>query len=325
MKILITGCAGFIGANFTKYWLDKYTEDAVIGVDCLTYAANLTALAELKIHSNFTFYKINICNRQAVEKIFEDETPDVVINFAAESHVDRSITDARAFVETNVLGTQTLLDTCLKYAVKRFHQISTDEVYGDLPLDTDEKFLENSPLKPSSPYSASKAAADLLVLSYYRTHGLSVSISRAANNYGKYQHTEKLIPKVIDFALKDKTFPIYGNGLNVRDWIHVDDHCRAIDTIVRNAPSGSIYNVGGDNLIPNLALVKEILRLLGKSDESITFVNDRQGHDRKYALNCDKLISELGWKSQVAFLDGLKDTILWYQNEAQRNKTNLKI
>jgi dTDP-glucose 4,6-dehydratase len=193
-------------------------------------------------------------------------------------------------------------------------------VYGDLPLDTDDAFLENSPLKPSSPYSASKAAADLLVLAYYRTHGLAVSISRSANNYGRYQHTEKLIPKVIEYAMSDKLFPIYGNGLNVRDWIHVGDHCRAIDLIVRNAPSGSIYNVGGGALLSNIELVKEILRRLGKSDDLITFVTDRQGHDRKYALNCNKLILELGWKPQVAFLDGLKDTILWYQNEAERNK-----
>ena len=315
MKILITGCAGFIGANFTKYWLGNYTEDTVVGVDYLTYAANLPALAELKTRDKFNFYKTNICDRQAVEKIFQNEAPDVVINFAAESHVDRSIADSRIFIETNVLGTQTLLDLCLQYGVKRFHQISTDEVYGDLPLDTDEVFTEDSPLKPSSPYSASKAAADMLVLSYFRTHGLSVSISRSANNYGKYQHVEKLIPKVIECALNDKLFPIYGDGLNVRDWIYVDDHCRAIDMIVRNAPSGKIYNVGGGTLLSNITLVKEILRQLGKTEDLITFVADRKGHDRKYALNCDKLISELGWKPQVDFSDGLKETILWYKDK----------
>lgn len=314
MRILITGCAGFIGANFTEYWLENYPEDTVIGVDCLTYAANLTALEKLKIHSNFNFYQINICNRQKLEKIFQSETLDVVINFAAESHVDRSIADSRVFIETNVLGTQTLLDLCLQYGVKRFHQISTDEVYGDLPLDTDEVFAEDYPLKPSSPYSASKAAADMLVLSYCRTHGLSVSISRSANNYGKYQHTEKLIPKVIEYALSNKPFPIYGDGLNVRDWIYVDDHCRAIDMIVRNAPSGSTYNVGGGTLLSNITLVKEILRQLGKTEDLIMFVADRKGHDRKYALNCDKLISELGWKPQVDFSDGLKDTIEWYKD-----------
>ena len=313
MKILITGCAGFIGTNFTKYWLDNYTEDTVIGVDCLTYAANLPALAELKLHDKFNFYKTNICDRQAVEKIFQNEAPDVVINFAAESHVDRSIADSRIFVETNVLGTQTLLDMCVKYGTRRFHQISTDEVYGDLPLDTDETFTENSPLKPSSPYSASKAAADLLVLSYYRTHRLSVSISRSSNNYGKYQHTEKLIPKAIEYALSDKPFPIYGDGLNVRDWIYVDDHCCAIDLIVRNASPGSVYNVGGNTLLSNIALIKLILRQLGKSENLITFVADRKGHDRKYALNCNKLIIELGWKPQVDFSKGLKEIIEWYK------------
>lgn len=316
MRILITGCAGFIGANFTNYWLNKYKDDSVIGVDCLTYAANLTVLSELQKRSRFKFYKTNICDRNEIESIFFAEKPDVVINFAAESHVDRSIEDSRIFVETNVLGTQVLLDVSLKYGVKRFHQISTDEVYGDLPLDTDETFCEGSPLKPSSPYSASKAAADLLALSYCRTHALSVSISRSSNNYGKYQHTEKMIPKVVDFAMSDKMFPIYGDGLNVRDWIHVEDHCRAIDLIVSNAPSGSVYNVGGGTLMSNISLVKEILNQLGKSADMITFASDRKGHDRKYALNCDKLITELGYKPQVEFFEGLRETILWYKDRA---------
>ena len=314
MRIIVTGCAGFIGINFTKYWLDKYTEDTVIGVDCLTYAANLSALAELKKQDRFVLYKTNICDRQAVEKIFQEESPDIVINFAAESHVDRSIASSRVFLETNVLGTQTLLDISLQYGVKRFHQISTDEVYGDLPLDTGEVFYENSPLQPSSPYSASKAAADMLVLSYFRTHGLSVSISRSTNNYGKYQHTEKLIPKVIEYALKDKLVPIYGDGQNIRDWIYVDDHCRAIDRIVHNASSGSVYNVGGGTLLSNITLVEEILRQLGKTGKLITFVADRKGHDRKYALNCDKLVLELGWKPQTDFSDGLRETIMWYKD-----------
>lgn len=309
MKALITGCAGFIGANLTKYWLDRYADDTVVGVDCLTYAANLCALAELKAHNKFHFYQANICDRQAVESIFESEAPDIVINLAAESHVDRSISDARIFVETNVLGVQTLLDACLKYGIKRFHQISTDEVYGDLPLDSDATFTESSPLKPSSPYSASKAAADLLVLSYFRTHGLSVSVSRSANNYGPYQHTEKLIPKTIEYALRNKPIPIYGDGLNVRDWLYVGDHCRAIDAIVRRAPFGSVYNVGGGKLLSNIVLVKEILRCLERSEDLIAFVADRKGHDRKYALNCDKLARELGWKPQVNFADGLRETI----------------
>lgn len=281
----------------------------------MTYAANLPALAELKTNDKFNFYKANICDCRSIEKIFQNEVPDIVINFAAESHVDRSIADSRVFIETNVLGTQMLLDLCLQYGVKRFHQTSTDEVYGDLPLDTDDAFTEDSPLKPSSSYSASKAAADMLVLSYFRTHGLSVSISRSANNYGKYQHTEKLIPKVIEYALNDKPFPIYGDGLNVRDWIHVDDHCRAIDMIVRNAPSGEIYNVGGGTLLFNITLVKEILSQLGKTEDLITFVADRKGYDKKYALNCNKLISELGWKLQIEFSCGLKETILWYKDK----------
>lgn len=313
MKLLLTGCAGFIGANFTNYWLDNHTADTVIGVDCLTYAANLPALARLKARDRFCFYQTNICDRTAMEKVFQTEAPDVVINFAAESHVDRSIERSRIFVETNVLGTQTLLDLCLQYGVRRFHQISTDEVYGDLPIESDVAFAENSPMKPSSPYSASKAAADLLVLSYHRTHGLSVSISRSANNYGKYQHAEKLIPKVIEYALKGQRIPIYGDGRNVRDWVHVDDHCRAIDAIVRGAPSGSVYNVGSGVLLPNIVLVKEILKQLGKSEELIEFVADRKGHDRKYALNCDKIAAELGWQPQVDFADGLRETIAWYK------------
>lgn len=313
MKILITGCAGFIGANFTEYWLKTYPDDTIVGLDCLTYAANISALKALQTRKNFHFHKTNICNRQEVEKIFQNETPDIVINFAAESHVDRSIEDSKLFLETNILGTQVLLDISLKYRVKRFHQISTDEVYGDLSLDSSEAFSESSPLKPSSPYSASKAAADLLVLSYYRTHGLSVTISRSSNNYGKYQHTEKLIPKVIEFALNNKKFPIYGSGLNIRDWIHVDDHCRAIDVIVRNAPSGSVYNVGASNRVSNIILIKQILRILNKPESLIEFVTDRKGHDRKYALNCNKLITELGWIPQVKFEDGLKQLILCYQ------------
>ena len=309
MKVLITGCAGFIGANFTEYWLKTYPDDTIVGIDCLTYAANISALKALQTRKNFHFYKTNICNQQEIEKIFQNESPDVVINFAAESHVDRSIENSKIFMETNVLGTQVLLDASLKYGVKRFHQVSTDEVYGDLPIESEVSFTENSLLNPSSPYSASKAAADLLVLSYYRTHGLSVSISRSSNNYGKYQHTEKLIPKVIEFALNNKKFPIYGSGLNIRDWIHVEDHCRAIDLIVKNAQSGKVYNVGGNNLVSNIILIKNILRQLNKSEDLITFVADRKGHDRKYALNCNKLITELGWTPQVNFADGLKETI----------------
>ena len=314
MNIIITGCAGFIGTNFTEYWLRAYPEDRVIGVDCLSYAANRETLAALceRERERFCFYEVNICDRAAMTRIFESEKPDIVINFAAESHVDRSIENSAVFIESNVLGVQVLLDLCLHYGITRYHQISTDEVYGDLPLDTDEVFTEESPLRPSSPYSASKAAADLLVLSYFRTHGLSVSISRSANNYGSYQHPEKLIPKVVQYALADRPFPIYGNGLNIRDWLHVADHCRAVDLIVHHAPSGSVYNVGGGTLCDNITLVGKILRQLGKPEDCIVYTADRKGHDRKYALSHDKLSTELGWRPQVAFEDGLRETILWY-------------
>ncbi|MBQ9848798.1 MAG: dTDP-glucose 4,6-dehydratase [Clostridia bacterium] len=312
MKIVVTGCAGFIGANFSNYWLDSHSQDTVIGIDCLTYAANIPALSKLKNRERFRFYKANICDKQAVEQIFLAESPDALINFAAESHVDNSIENSRIFVETNVLGTQTLLDLCLKHGIKRFHQVSTDEVYGDLPLDSEDAFTEASLLSPSSPYSASKAAADLLVLSYYKTHGLSVSISRSANNYGKYQHREKLIPKAIRCALHNESIPIYGNGSNIRDWIHVEDHCRAIEKIVCNAASGSIYNVGGSAMLSNITLVKEILALMNKPQSLIAFVADRKGHDRKYALNCNKLICELDWRPEVSFSDGLAETVEWY-------------
>lgn len=315
MNIMITGCAGFIGTNFTRYWLSEHPLDRVIGVDALTYAANREALAMLSGEERFRFYQVNICDRAAMARIFEDEHPDIVINFAAESHVDRSIDSAAIFIESNVLGVQVLLDLCLEQGVLRYHQISTDEVYGDLPLDTDEVFTEGSPLKPSSPYSASKAAADLLVLSYFRTHGLSVSISRSANNYGSYQHPEKLIPKAVQYALSDTPFPIYGNGLNVRDWLHVLDHARAVDLIVHRAAAGSVYNVGGGTLLDNITLVKKILHRLGKPEDRITYAPDRKGHDRKYALSCDKLTADLGWRPQVSFEEGLDKAIAWYADK----------
>lgn len=322
MNIIITGCAGFIGTNFTEYWLAAHPEDRVIGVDCLTYAANREALAALceRERERFSFYEVNICDRAAMDAIFAGERPDIVINFAAESHVDRSIDSAAVFIESNVLGVQVLLDLCLAYGITRYHQISTDEVYGDLPLDTDEVFTEESPLKPSSPYSASKAAADLLVLSYFRTHGLSVSISRSANNYGRYQHPEKLIPKVVQYALRGEPFPIYGNGLNVRDWLHTLDHSRAIDLVVHNAPSGSVYNVGGGTLLDNVTMVKTIHAQLGVPADRIVFTADRKGHDRKYALSTAKLSAELGWHPEVAFSEGLSDTVAWYADKFGDNK-----
>ena len=312
MKIVVTGCAGFIGANFTEYILNNHPDDTVIGIDCLTYAACLPALSNLKKRSNFVFYKINICDRAALSDIFLRERPDAVINFAAESHVDRSIENSGVFTETNILGTDTLLDLSLKYGVARFHQVSTDEVYGDLPLDSCDSFIEQSPLAPSSPYSASKASADLMTLAYHRTHGISVTVSRSSNNYGRFQHPEKLIPKVICLALKNQPIPIYGNGLNIREWVNVLDHCRAIDLIVRRGRSGEIYNVGGGDLISNVSLTRQLLQLLDRPETLITYTADRKGHDRKYALCCDKLKAELGWQPIVPFEDGLRDTVLHY-------------
>lgn len=312
MKILVTGCAGFIGANFTAYILDKYPLDTVVGVDCLTYAANLKALGELRMNERFVFYREDICNAAAIDEIFANERPEVVINFAAESHVDRSIENSAIFVRTNVLGTEVLLAASLKYGIRRFHQISTDEVYGDLPIASKRVFTEHSSLRPSSPYSASKAAADLLVLSYKRTHGLSVSISRSANNYGKYQHVEKLIPKAVSFALRGEPFTIYGKGDNVRDWIHVLDHCRAVDLIVRQGKSGCVYNVGGTHQLSNLAMVDKIYALIGCTPAPVCHVADRKGHDRKYALSTEKLARELGWACEVDFDRGLAGTVEWY-------------
>lgn len=315
MKILITGCAGFIGANFTEYILQNYPIDTVVGVDCLTYAANIDALEGLKKYSNFTFYKADICDSGSMDSIFSSELPEVVINFAAESHVDNSITDAKSFILTNVFGTQVLLDVSVRYGVKRFHQISTDEVYGDVPIDAVKSFSEDSPLNPSSPYSASKAAADLLALSYMRTHSLPVSISRSSNNYGKYQHREKLIPKTIERIVLDEPVPLYGDGRNIRDWLYVIDHCRAVDLIIRVGKCG-IYNVGADNEWSNIDLVRKIAEILDKPDAKIKFIEDRKGHDRRYAVSSDK-IKKLGWTVKTNFLDTLTKTVCWYAEKSK--------
>lgn len=313
MKIVVTGCAGFIGANFANYWLDRYGEDSVVGVDRMTYAANVGACRELEARERFRLYRADICDAAEMDRIFGAERPDAVVNFAAESHVDRSIEDAGIFVRTNVLGTQVLLDSCLRYGV-RFHQISTDEVYGDLPTESEERFSEESRLMPSSPYSASKAAADLLVLSYFKTHGLAVTVSRSANNYGRYQHAEKLIPKVIECAVNGRCVPIYGDGQNVREWIHVEDHCRAVDAILRRGAAGCVYNVGAGVLLSNVELVRRILGMLGRSEELISFVADRKGHDRKYALDCSRITRELGWVPKIDFSEGLADTVSLYKD-----------
>lgn len=313
MTILVTGGAGFIGGNYIHYHLAQHPEDRVICLDKLTYAGNLSTLASIMDNPNFRFVKADICDRKSVYKLFEDEKPDVVINFAAESHVDRSIEDPDIFLQTNILGTSVLMDACRKYGTSKYHQVSTDEVYGDLPLDRPDLFFtEDSPLRPSSPYSASKASADLLVLSYHRTYGLPVTISRCSNNYGPYHFPEKLIPLIIVNTLLDKPLPVYGKGLNIRDWLYVEDHCKAIDLIVGKGRAGEIYNVGGHNEMRNIDLVRCIIHELGKSDDLITFVADRKGHDLRYAIDPAKIHRELGWLPETRFQDGIKKTIEWY-------------
>lgn len=313
MTMIVTGGAGFIGGNFIHYMLKNHPEDRVICVDCLTYAGNLSTLKEAMEHASFQFCKINICDREAVYRLFAEEHPDVVVNFAAESHVDRSIENPSVFLETNVMGTQVLLDACRKYSVQRYHQVSTDEVYGDLPLDRpDLLFTEKTPLHTSSPYSASKAAADLLCNAYQRTYGMPVTISRCSNNYGPYQFPEKLIPLMIANALADKPLPVYGEGLNVRDWLYVEDHCRAIDLIVRQGQAGEVYNVGGHNELRNIDIVRLICKELGKPESLITHVTDRKGHDRRYAIDPTKIQKEMGWLPETKFVDGIQKTIQWY-------------
>ena len=318
MTVLITGGAGFIGANFIYYYLKTHPEDRVVCLDALTYAGNLSTLDAAMKHPNFKFHRADICSRGAVFRIFEKERPEIVINFAAESHVDRSIADPGIFLRTNVLGTQVLMDACLRYGVRRFHQVSTDEVYGDLPLDRpDQFFTEQTPLCAGSPYSASKAAADLLVGAYHRTYGLPTSISRCSNNYGPYHFPEKLIPLMIVNALNDEPLPVYGSGENVRDWLYVDDHCRAIDRIVHDGTEGEIYNVGGHNEMRNIDVVCLILQKLGKPESLITYVTDRKGHDLRYAIDPTKIIAELGWQPETTFADGLDRTIDWYLTHRQ--------
>ena len=310
---LVTGGAGFIGGNFVYYMLDKYPSDRVVCLDALTYAGNLETLAKAMERPNFRFVKGDITNRETVFGLFEEEHPDYVVNFAAESHVDRSIENPSVFLNTNIMGTQALMDACRKYGVRRYHQVSTDEVYGDLPLDRpDLMFTEETPIHTSSPYSASKASADLLVQAYYRTFQLPASISRCSNNYGPYHFPEKLIPLMIVNALHDKSLPVYGTGENVRDWLYVADHCSAIDAIIHKGRAGEVYNVGGHNEMRNIDIVRLIVRELGKSEELITFVTDRKGHDMRYAIDPAKIHSELGWLPEVKFADGIRLTIEWY-------------
>lgn len=313
MKILITGGAGFIGSNFIFYMMDRCPEYGFVCVDKLTYAGSLDTIRPVLDRSNFVFYKADICDRGEMYRIFEAERPDVVVNFAAESHVDRSIDNPEVFLDSNIKGVSVLMDACMRYYVGRFHQISTDEVYGDLPLDRpDLLFTEESPICPSSPYSSSKAAADLLVMAYHRTYGLPVTISRCSNNYGPYQYPEKLIPLMVTNALADRPLPVYGQGINVRDWIHVDDHCRAIDAILTQGKVGEIYNVGGHCERTNIEIVRMICRELGKPESLITFVTDRKGHDMRYAIDSTKIEQNLSWRPEVNFDDGIRQTIRWY-------------
>ena len=313
MTIIVTGGAGFIGSNYIFYLLAKYPEDRIVCLDKLTYAGNLSTLNSVIDRPNFRFVRNDICDREAVYQLFEQEHPDVVVNFAAESHVDRSIEDPAIFLQTNIIGTSVLMDACRMYGVERFHQVGTDEVYGDLPLDRPDLFFtEDTPIHTSSPYSSSKAGADLLAMAYHRTYGLPVTISRCSNNYGPYQFPEKLIPLMIANALNDKPLPVYGEGLNVRDWLYVEDHCKAIDLIVRQGRVGEVYNIGGHNEMRNIDIVKLICSELGKPESLITYVTDRKGHDMRYAIDPTKIHNELGWLPETKFTDGLKKTVRWY-------------
>ena len=313
MTIIVTGGAGFIGSNFIFHMLNKYPDYRIVCLDCLTYAGNLSTLEPVMDNPNFRFVKESITDREAVYRLFEEEKPDIVVNFAAESHVDRSIENPEIFLDTNIKGTAVLMDACRKYGITRYHQVSTDEVYGDLPLDRPDLFFtEETPIHTSSPYSSSKAGADLLVLAYHRTYGLPVTISRCSNNYGPYHFPEKLIPLMIANALNDKPLPVYGKGENVRDWLHVSDHCEAIDLILHKGRVGEVYNVGGHNERTNLEVVKTILKALDKPESLIEFVTDRPGHDLRYAIDPTKLETELGWKPKYTFETGIKQTIQWY-------------
>ena len=313
LKMIVTGGAGFIGSNFVQYEVKNHPEDEIINLDLLTYAGNLESVKPVENAPNYRFVRGDIADREFIFRLFEEEKPDVIVNFAAESHVDRSITDPEIFVRTNVVGTTTLLDACRKYGIKRYHQVSTDEVYGDLPLDRPDLFFtEETPLHTSSPYSSAKASADLFVMAYHRTYGLPVTISRCSNNYGPYHFPEKLIPLVISRALNDEEIPVYGKGENVRDWLYVTDHCSAIDLVVRKGREGEVYNIGGHNERTNLDVVKTILKALNKPESLIKYVTDRPGHDLRYAMDPTKIETELGWKPEYTFDTGIPVTIQWY-------------
>ncbi|MGE7614044.1 dTDP-glucose 4,6-dehydratase [Paenibacillus sp. NPDC101420] len=314
MKLLVTGGAGFIGSNFVLYMLQQHPDYQIVNVDALTYAGNLENLKSIENHPNYTFVKADITDVQAMDALFSQGV-DVVVNFAAESHVDRSILEPEVFVKTNVLGTQVLLDAAKKYSVTKFVQVSTDEVYGS--LGATGLFTEETPLTPNSPYSASKAGGDLLVRAYHETFGLPVNITRCSNNYGPYQFPEKLIPLMISRALTDQALPVYGDGMNIRDWLYVEDHCSAIDLVIHKGVNGEVYNIGGNNERTNVHIVNTVLQELGKPDSLITYVQDRPGHDRRYGIDPTKIMNELGWKPKHTFETGIKETIQWYLNNRE--------
>lgn len=318
MKILVTGGAGFIGSNFCRYVIEKYPTDEVVCLDALTYAGNLENLNDIMGNEKFNFIKGNICDEELVDNLFNKERFDIVVNFAAESDVDRSIINSKEFLMSNIIGVQTLMDACVKYNVKKFHQISTDEVYGELPLnDKGDLFYEYSPLKATNPYSVSKASADLLVLSYHRIYKLPVTISRCSNNYGPYQFPEKLIPLTITKIFSGEKIPVHGKGSNIRDWIHVYDHCSAVDLIIRKGTVGEIYNIGSNCEKQNIEVVKTILKEMGKEESMISYVEDRPGNDLRYALSNEKIKKELNWEPLYTFEDGLRSTIDWYKNNRE--------
>jgi len=325
MTIIVTGGAGFIGSNFIYFQLKNHPDDRIICLDSLTYAGNLATLEPAMKNPNFRFVKGDITDRTCVSKLFDEEKPDIVVNFAAESHVDRSVENPGVFLHTNIIGTQVLMDACRKYGIKRYHQVSTDEVYGDLPLDRPDLFFtEETPIHTSSPYSASKASADLLVLAYHRTFHLPVSITRCSNNYGPYHFPEKLIPLIITRALADESLPVYGKGENVRDWLYVEDHCSAIDLVIRKGREGEVYNIGGHNERTNLEVVRAVLRELDKPESLITYVTDRPGHDQRYAIDPTKIHNELGWLPATKFDDGIKKTVQWYLDNREWWETILR-
>ncbi|HFR4149466.1 MULTISPECIES: dTDP-glucose 4,6-dehydratase [Bacillus cereus group] len=310
MKVLVTGGAGFIGSNFVRYMVKKYPEYNIVNLDSLTYAGNLENLKDIEESSNYKFVKGDIADRQFINQLFKEEKFDYVLNFAAESHVDRSITNPDIFIQTNIQGTQVLLDAAKNAEVKKYLQVSTDEVYGT--LGETGYFTEETPLASNSPYSSSKAGADLLVRAYHETFGLPVNITRCSNNYGPFHFPEKLIPLMIINALNDKQLPVYGDGLNVRDWLHVEDHCQAIDLVLHKGKNGEVYNVGGNNERTNIEIVKTILKALDKPESLIKYVTDRPGHDRRYAIDATKLREELGWSPKYNFDTGIEQTIKWY-------------